>query len=207
MKIVCISDTHGKHNLFSLPEGDMILHAGDFSKRGTEDQIRDFLKWFSALDYRHKVFIAGNHDFLVEREPMKFRRMIPENCIYLEDSGVEIEGIRFWGSPITPWFYDWAFNRHRGTEILPHWKKIPLNTQILITHGPPAGVLDQTFRGEKVGCRDLMDKISVVRPQIHLFGHIHEAAGMIEQNGTIFANASVLNLNYEPANEPIVLDW
>lgn len=207
MKIICISDTHGKHKLFPLPEGDMILHAGDFSKRGTEDQIKDFFSWFSSLDYRYKVFIAGNHDFLAEQEPMKFHRMIPHNCIYLQDSGVEIEGIKIWGSPITPWFYNWAFNRHRGAEIMPYWKQIPPDTQILLTHGPPAGILDQTFRGEKVGCLDLKQRINTIRPRMHVFGHIHEAAGMLEQDGTLFVNASVLNLNYEPENEPLVIDW
>lgn len=190
-----------------MPEGDIILHAGDFSKRGTEEQIRDFFDWFSRLDYRYRICIAGNHDFLAEREPMKFRRLIPDNCIYLENSGTIVEGIRIWGSPITPWFYDWAFNRHRGAEINPYWAAIPDNTQILITHGPPSGILDRTFRGQEVGCLDLMERVKTIQPKLHLFGHIHEAAGTVEKDGVLFANASVLNLNYEPENEPLVVDW
>lgn len=203
MNIVCISDTHGQHHALNLPEGDMILHGGDFTKRGTENQVRDFLNWFSRLPYKYKVFIAGNHDFLAEEEPDLFRFMIPENCIYLEDTAITIEGLKIWGSPYTPWFYDWAFNRHRGAEIQPHWDKIPPDTDILITHGPPAGILDNTFRNEPVGCHDLMKVIQQVKPRFHLFGHIHEGYGMVGKDGTTFINASVLNVQYQLVNAPV----
>ena len=203
MKIVCISDSHGQHHALNLPEGDMILHGGDFTKRGTENQVREFLSWFSRLPYKYKVFIAGNHDFLAEEEPDLFRFMIPENCIYLEDASTTIEGLKIWGSPYTPWFYDWAFNRHRGAEIQLHWEKIPDDTDILITHGPPAGILDKTFRNEPVGCDDLRKAIQRVKPRLHLFGHIHEGYGRFDKDGTAFINASVLNIQYQLVNAPV----
>ncbi|MCB0845437.1 MAG: metallophosphatase domain-containing protein [Bacteroidetes bacterium] len=207
MKIVCISDSHRQHDKLTLPEGDMILHAGDISGRGRKIEMEEFLEWFSALPYQYKVFIAGNHDFFAEKNRAEFRQMIPNNCIYLEDSGVEIEGIHIWGSPITPWFYDWAFNRHRGMEIRPHWNKIPLHTDILITHGPPHDILDRTASGIKAGCEDLSHKIAEVRPRLHLFGHIHEAYGQRTIGETTYINASVLDLKYQQVNDPVVFEW
>lgn len=208
MKIILISDTHSQHGSFKLPEGDMVIHAGDFSKRGREEEVREFLDWYAALPHPHKVLIAGNHDFLAEREPEKFRGMLPENIHYLEDEEVVIEGIRIWGSPITPWFYDWAFNRHRGPDIARHWDPIPLNTDILVTHGPPYGILDKVIpRNEWVGCRDLMEKIAEVRPKLHVFGHIHEGYGQEKVGETHFVNASLLDIRYRPVNLPIVFNF
>lgn len=139
MKIVVISDTHGKHNdLRQLPKGDTLIHAGDVSKRGHPMEILDFLDWFTNQKFKHKVFIAGNHDFFLERAHTNvIEQMIPKDVIYLNNSGVQLDGVKFWGSPITPWFNNWAFNRERGTEIKQYWDLIPENTNVLITHGPP----------------------------------------------------------------------
>ncbi|MBD1263116.1 metallophosphatase domain-containing protein [Maribacter polysiphoniae] len=206
MKIVFISDTHGQHDLLNLPSGDMIVHAGDVSSRGTHIEVFKFLNWFGNLDFKYKIFIAGNHDFFFEIAESSFiNSMIPEGVMYLNDTGVEIEGIKIWGSPIQPWFNNWAFNRERGEEIKQYWNKIPDNLDILITHGPPNGILDKTIRGESVGCEDLYDTISKVKPKIHVFGHIHEAYGVESKNGISFINASVLNLSYQMTNLPVTL--
>lgn len=207
MKIVCISDTHGQHEQLDLPEGDMILHGGDFSKLGQSKEVQNFLNWFSSLDYRYKVFIAGNHDFLPENRPELFQSMIPDNCIYLEDSETIIEGIHIWGSPYSPRFFDWAFNRDRGAKIDFHWQKIPPEVDILITHGPPFGILDKTVRGDEVGCADLGRRIHEVSPKLHLFGHIHEAYGLHTDSHCQYVNASVVNLRYQLVNAPVVLQW
>ncbi|TND08928.1 MAG: metallophosphoesterase [Bacteroidetes bacterium] len=208
MEIICISDTHGLHREISLPPGDILLHAGDVSMGGKEKEIIPFLEWFAKQDYRHKIFISGNHDFFFEKEsPEKIRSLIPPGVIYLNDSGIEIEGVRIWGSPIQPWFMDWAFNRQRGAEIKKHWDLIPDNTDILVTHGPPAGMLDQVYTGLPVGCEDLMETVGRIKPKLHLFGHIHEAYGTIRQDDTLFVNASVLNRHYQPANEAITFVW
>jgi Icc-related predicted phosphoesterase len=206
MKIVFISDTHGQHAKLILPEGDMIIHAGDVSKRGGMAEIENFLAWFSALPFKYKVFTVGNHDFLAENAPSIFKALIPDNCIYLENNGVTIEGIHIWGSPITPWFYDWAFNRQRGADIAKYWAKIPLDTDIIITHGPPYKILDKTTRGDLTGCVDLKEKINQVKPCVHVFGHIHEAYGIEKIEETTFINASVLNVEYQLMNAPIVFE-
>lgn len=207
MKFIAISDTHGKHAKIELPKGDVLLHAGDISSRGTENEVLDFLSWFSAQDHKYKLFIAGNHDFYFEKNASEFiSKIIPENVIYLCDYGVQIEGINIWGSPVSPWFYNWAFNRHRGDDIKKHWNKIPPQTDLLITHGPVFGKLDKTTRGEQVGCVDLLNTIEKIEPKIHVCGHIHEAYGEVSSSKTKFLNASVLDENYRLVNAPLMFE-
>lgn len=208
MKFVAISDTHGQHDKLDLPDGDVVLHAGDISKRGTEQQVREFLSWFSALKYQYKIFIAGNHDFFLEKlQEETLREIIPSNVIYLQDSGVEINGIKIWGSPVQPWFHDWAFNRQRGPDIRKHWDLIPDDTDILLTHGPIKGVLDRTVYGQEVGCADLLDAVRRIEPPFHICGHIHEAYGEHVSGETKFINASVLNEDYILVNSPIEFEY
>lgn len=203
MKITLISDTHKQHGRLKPEGGDLLIHAGDVSGRGHETEIRDFLEWFSNQDYRYKIFIAGNHDFFFEKAEKEYiKKIIPGNVIYLNDSGCDVDGIKIWGSPVQPWFYDWAFNRQRGGEIKKHWDLIPAGTDILITHGPPYGILDSTVRNENVGCEELLKAVEHIKPKLHVFGHIHEAYGYEENFGTRFYNASVLDINYQLANRP-----
>ncbi|HOY16148.1 MAG TPA: metallophosphatase domain-containing protein [Haliscomenobacter sp.] len=206
MRFVAISDTHGKHN-FELPEGDVLLHAGDVSSRGLKTEIQRFLDWFAGLDYTYKIFIAGNHDFFFEEASADdIQAMIPPELIYLNDSGVEIAGIHIWGSPIQPWFYDWAFNRQRGPAIQKHWDLIPANSDIVITHGPVFGIHDRTVSGLPVGCEGLLPVIQRIKPKVHLCGHIHEAYGSRQVGETLYLNASILDVRYTIANPPIVFD-
>lgn len=207
MKIVAISDTHGLHRQVVLPKGDMLLHSGDVSNIGTLNGIVDFLNWFSQQDFTHKIFIAGNHDFYFENvSPQDLAELIPDNVIYLNDSGVTVEGIHIWGSPVTPRFGNWAFNRDRGAEIDRHWQQIPTNTDILLTHGPPHGILDKTYSDLQVGCAMLLQKINQIQPKYSIFGHIHEAAGQVQKNNIHFINASVVNLRYQVVNPPVVFE-
>ena len=206
MELVFISDTHNKHRNVTIPDGDMLIHAGDISSRGMESEIDDFFEWFQSQSHRYKIFIAGNHDFFFERAPEDYITMkIPENIVYLNDSGCEIEGLNFWGSPVQPEFFDWAFNRTRGKEIKAHWDLIPENTNILITHGPPYGILDKTIRNDLVGCEELAKKVMEMHPEIHVFGHIHEGYGIIKKKNTTFINASILDHKYRCINDPIVI--
>lgn len=207
MKLICLSDTHGLHTQIEVPPGDVLLHAGDFSAMGTLAQVRQFLTWFADQPHRHKVFIAGNHDFLAERQPGLFRALLPDNCHYLENSGVEVAGLRIWGSPITPWFFDWAFNRQRGADIRRYWAQIPDQIDVLLTHGPPYGIRDLNWQGTLTGCEDLNQRVWEVAPKLHVFGHIHEAYGITEVNGTQFVNAANLNLQYQPVHAPVVVAW
>lgn len=213
MTITCISDTHNQHKSIPtkyLAGGDCIIHAGDVSGRGTHSEIEDFLSWFNELPYTYKILIAGNHDWFFERAS----KIIIEstlskypNIIYLNDSGVELEGIKFWGSPVQPWFYNWAFNR-RGTEICEHWDMIPLDIDVLICHGPAKGYLDLTSDGISTGCPYLLDKISeMTNLKLFVSGHIHEGYGRIDfPDGGVFMNASLLNRRYVMVNQPMEIE-
>jgi Icc-related predicted phosphoesterase len=205
-KITLISDTHGAHRLLSLEGGDILIHSGDLCNRGTEIEAISFLQWFEKQDYTHKIFIAGNHDFFFEKTTeMDLLDLIPSNITYLNDSGVEIDGIKIWGSPITPTFFNWAFNRDRGAAIKLHWDLIPLDTDILITHGPPSETLD-TVNYMHVGCEDLRDRIQIVKPKIHVFGHIHEGYGFVHKEGTDYYNAACMTARYDLDNMPIHIE-
>lgn len=207
MKIVALSDTHGKHKKVLLPEGDLLIHAGDVSVEGRKSQVIDFLKWFGRQPHRHKVFVAGNHDFYFEQNAWHdIKRMIPAGVHYLCDSGVTIEGLKIWGSPITPWFYDWAFNRQPGGDIQKHWNLIPEQTDILVTHGPVFGVLDKIADGKSVGCPGLLEKVRAISPRLHISGHIHEAYGREQLDKTEFINASVLDEHYMVKNKPVIVE-
>lgn len=216
MKIITISDTHNKHFEISnrfLENKDnsieMIIHAGDISGFGGLNEIINFLNWFSKLNFKYKIFIPGNHDFYFEnssKEDIKILLSNYSNVIYLQDSGIEIEGFKIWGSGITPWFYNWAFNR-RETEIKHHWNMIPLDTEILITHGPIYDYLDKNADGKNTGCIHLLEKVTRLSElKLHVCGHIHEAYGRIENDQTTFVNASLLNLRYMMTNEPIIVE-
>lgn len=207
LKLVAISDTHGQHNKLKLPEGDILVHAGDISMRGTDGEIENFLLWFRMQHFKYKIFIAGNHDFFFERtSDQEIEKLIPEEITYLKDSGIVIEGLKLWGSPVTPWFMNWAFNRRRGYEIARHWDLIPQDTDILITHGPMLGILDENNEGQHVGCKDLYLKIEELKLKSHIFGHIHESYGILEKKDVTFLNASVVNASYELTNAPIVIE-
>ncbi len=210
MLVSFISDTHGLHNELTNkinPETDLLIHAGDFSNMGTLPQVIEFMDWFENLPIPHKVFIAGNHDFLAEKEPGIFKSTLEgyTSFHYLENEEITIEGLRIWGSPITPYFFNWAFNVHRGKPIVKYWEAIPKGLDILLTHGPAYGYGDTTTRNEKVGCEELLKRIKKVKPRYHVFGHIHEQYGKIESDFTTFINASVVNVKYQLVNEPISL--
>ena len=205
MRIVLISDTHGFHRSVRLPEGDLLIHAGDLTNHGEIEQVADFNDWLGALPHPRKIVIAGNHDFCFEKSDRAARLLT--NATYLLDSGTTVSGLRIWGSPWQPWFFDWAFNLQRGPEIRAKWKLIPDGTDILVTHGPPLRFGGRTVSGEDAGCADLRDEIrSRVHPRLHVFGHIHEGYGIFRDGGTTFVNASICTVEYHPNNRPVVVD-
>jgi predicted phosphohydrolase len=208
MRLVLISDTH-THRGISLPEGDVLVHAGDATSTGTLPQVNQFLEWFSSRPHPHKIFIAGNHDWLFEREPGLAAMLLAEHpgLVYLQDSGIEIDGIRFWGSPWQPAFCDWAFNLPRkGPRLREVWNRIPLGTDVLITHGPPHGTLDQVQGGEHLGCEELRIRLGAVKPRLHVFGHIHDGYGVVQADSAVLVNASICDEAYRPCHRPIVVD-
>lgn len=173
MRIVCISDTHGKHRSMKIPDGDVLIHAGDLTPRGHEKDIKDVNEWLGTLPHKHKIMIAGNHDFQFEINPVNARSWIT-NAHYLCDESLTLDGVKFYGSPWQPRFFDWAFNKDRGAPLKAIWDKIPLDTDVLITHGPPHGILDLTFDKIKAGCEELLLAVQRIKPKVHVFGHIHE---------------------------------
>jgi len=205
LKFVFISDTHSKHHSIKIPKADVLIHAGDVSQRGKKEEVIDFLQWFSKQKIQHKIFIAGNHDFFFEHASKEeIRSIIPENVIYLNDSETRINGIKIWGSPVTPWFFNWAFNKKRGEEIRKHWDLIPADTDILVTHGPAYGFLDAISNEQHVGCQDLLRRVLIVKPKIHVCGHIHESFGSIRRSEIQFINASQVDELYQLVNAPVV---
>jgi len=204
LKIDCISDTHNKHKQIKLPGGDILIHAGDATGRGHSGEIIPFLNWFAEQPYSHKVFTPGNHDFGFEKEPARYEQECKDRgIILLNDSGIEVDGVKIWGSGITPWFFDWAYNRQRGPEIKRHWDLIPEDTEILVTHGPVQGILDYVPRGENVGCKDLLDKVLQTKIKLHICGHIHYSKGHKYIDGRTFVNAASLSEQYQVVSSPI----
>jgi len=205
MKIVCISDTHEKHREVDLPGGDVLIHAGDFTFAGGLKPTMDFLDWFESRPFKHKIFVCGNHDFFFE-QGRKVSLLEGRGFHYLMNSGVRLEErITLWGSPFTPEFMNWAFMERRE-KIGSIWEQIPGDLDVLITHGPPFGILDRTLSGMNVGCKALLETVKFRKPRIHLFGHIHEGYGRIEKNGTVFVNASLCDPGYRLSNKPVIVD-
>ena len=207
VRIVCISDTHGQHAKLSVPAGDVLIHAGDFMAFGdTPKEIVDFNHWLGKQPHRFKVVIAGNHDLMFERHPGAAKELL-SNAIYLENSGTELLGLKFWGSPVQPEFNNWAFNVARGAAIRRYWQMIPKGTDVLVTHGPPFGVLDQSHPSTAhLGCEELAKAVERVKPRLNIFGHIHGGHGQMAANGTRFVNASVVNEAYRLVQEPWVVE-
>ncbi len=216
MQIVTISDLHTYHRdtffnewLRDIPnhEESMIIFAGDSTSSGTLSEAVKFLEWYQELNFKWKIKIAGNHDWVYERSPAIIENLLASefpSIHYLNDSGVTLDGINIWGSPVQPWFHNWAFNRWRGEDIKKHWDLIPNNTDILVTHSPAYLKGDRVKHGEHVGCKDLLHKIEEIKPKLHISGHIHEGYGVYNNEHTLFFNASQLDQHYSLVNKPLV---
>ena len=208
MKFCIISDTHNRHRKLTLPEADTIIHCGDFTSMGYDREIRDFMKWYSNLNqYKYKIAVAGNHDWLFETNRVLALTDVPSNVIYLEDSGVEIEGLNIYGTPVQLPFNNWAFNRPES-KLIEHWKAIPDNTDVLITHSPPYGIFDWSVYDKiHTGSPSLyFEVVERIKPKLHCFGHIHGGYGIKVIENTIFINASNLDEDYMCVNPPILIE-
>ncbi|WP_205525746.1 metallophosphatase domain-containing protein [Pyxidicoccus trucidator] len=189
LTLVAIADTHGYHQDLTIPEGDILIHAGDLTRQGTLEELAEVNQFLAGLPHRHKVVVAGNHDWCFQKSPAQARTVLTA-ATYLEDESTIIEGLKFHGSPWQPWFMDWAFNLPRGPELARRWAQIPDDTDILITHGPPLGFGDHLGGGERCGCEELLKRVRQVRPKLHLFGHIHQDGGVWTEGATTFANVT-----------------
>jgi len=207
MRLVAFSDTHGQHDLIDMPDGDLLIFAGDMCRLGNLDEVRWLNAYLAYLPHQHKVVVAGNHDWPFENTPEQARKAMTA-AHYLQDDAVEIAGFKIYGSPWQPEFHSWAFNLPRGgSAIKKKWDQIPADTDILVTHAPPFSILDSISNGEQVGCEMLNRAVTkVVKPKLHVFGHIHESYGMVEKAGTTYINACICSDRYSIFNRPIVFD-
>ncbi|HSP79621.1 MAG TPA: metallophosphatase domain-containing protein [Myxococcaceae bacterium] len=189
LRIVAMADTHGLHERLEVPEGDVLIHAGDLTRRGTLKELAEANCFLASLPHRYKLVVAGNHDWCFQEDPQLARSLLTA-ATYLEDESIVLGGVRFYGSPWQPWFHGWAFNLPRGRKLAHKWARIPEDTDVLVTHGPPLGFGDRLRDGSRVGCEELMRRVRVVRPRLHLFGHIHEDGGLWTEGDTTFANVT-----------------
>lgn len=210
MKLVCIADTHWlEDKVNNIPDGDILIHAGDYDIRDLQ-RLEKINGWFGKLPHKHKICIAGNHDFYLEKLSKFSVKEIFTNVTYLHNDSIEIKGLKIWGSPYTPRFNDWAFMKF-SPELKELWRDIPKDSDIVITHGPAYGINDQLRKangdlGMSVGCNHLRDRLKEIKPRFHICGHIHEAYGVYQDENTSYINCSLVDNFYNLCNEPIVLE-
>lgn len=208
MRLVAIADLHSQTPV--LPEGDILTISGDLTWRGNLQELEKVCAWLKAQPHKHKVIIAGNHDWCFENKTKKAEQMVADAGVtYLRDSGCEIEGLKFYGSPWQPWFHSWAFNVQRGSLHL-YWDKIPANLDVLLVHGPPFGYGDRTSRGDRVGCEELISALHQKVPKHVFYGHIHEDTGSwrFNEGETMLYNCSIgpTFVSEGPSCAPFVID-
>lgn len=223
MKLVLISDTHGLHDQVKVPDGDVLIFAGDLGGYGTKAEVWRFATWMGKQKHAHKIAIAGNHDWALYKPSEKWRArgiFQAAHVTYLEDSGITIDGVTFWGTPWTPNFYDWAFMYPRSSEMAKTvWNKVPEGTDVLITHGPPRGILDPAYSDPSghAGCDELYEQVTErIKPKVHVFGHLHDGYGKLTvhvnppmkrpREDILFVNAAICNDFYQPVNAPIEVE-
>lgn len=225
--IAAISDTHTLHDQITVPECDILIHAGDYSGKGSVADTVEFGRWFGRQPARYKILVPGNHDIIFQRSFYEAKAYLPADVIVLVDNLVTIEGLNIYGTPWTPFFYDWAFN---GLEFEPGdgndyeggpgrfavpdadhplmarvFSKIPENTDVLICHGPPKGILDNIRDFKRIGSQCLMNAIKRVKPKIFICGHAHDGHGYHELPETDCYNVACCNELYKIANQPTII--
>ena len=190
MRILHLSDTHGLHSQIGrLPEADVIVHSGDFTHYGTEKECLDFLNWFIALPYKHKIFVVGNHDLcLYDADNIED---LPANVHFLQDRGVTVDGVRFYGTGFM------------------HYRAVPPDTQVLVTHEPPLGILDREDSlgiGEYGSTEIRTQVLALSALRLHLFGHSHNGYGLYQENGITFSNGALMAYDIKIERAPRVIE-
>lgn len=218
MKVTVIGCTHGRHRQFNLPATQVLVHTGDFSRRGDESDANDFLTWFESQPHEHKLFVCGNHDRISFTQPDTFARLLARcapSCHYLHERAIEVAGLKWYGGNWTPLFNNWYWMSPRGPAMAAHWAKIPDDTQMLVTHGPPMGHLDLIMpafgetRDFHQGCEELRDTIDTRLKSLkaHCFSHLHYEGNTTKvANGVTYVNAAVVDDGYSIRGKVQVID-
>lgn len=203
LRIVLLSDTHELHREVDVPDGDILIHAGDVTMFSRSlRSIVDFNRWLGELTHTYKIVVGGNHDTLLHTDHANCSLI--DNAIVLINEDVEIAGLKIWGSPVTP--VGPAFCLRSVEERRRLYAKIPVDTDILITHGPAFGILDRApGSGVHAGDQVLLDAVNRVKPRLHVFGHVHSGFGLLATENTLFVNAALLGPNGDINKKPIVL--
>lgn len=198
MKILHLSDTHGKHReITTMPPADVLVHSGDFTLAGGDMEALDFIEWLCDLPYKHKIFIAGNHDDCMLDATLEG---LPDDVHYLCDSGITINGISFYGAPM--------FVTFEGEDLkeIEQYEQIPDSIDVLITHRPPLGILDNIDDNLHYGSSVLLEKVTKIKPKMHLFGHVHAAYGTMNWKGITFSNAGLTDWKYNIRYTPRIME-
>lgn len=211
--ILAISDTHSLHHkIRAMPDADVLIHSGDFTGSGTERDLIKFNQWLGTLPYKHKLVVPGNHDTYCEDHPGIAKQLL-SNCTLLIDEEVVIDGFRFYGMPWTPEFGRWSFMLPRGAGMRSVLSKVPEGIDVLISHGPPMGILDNVLINpydpsqgvNHVGCADTYDTVMRIQPKVHIFGHLHDGYGQLKMGSTLFVNAAICDESYRPDRAPVLI--
>jgi predicted phosphohydrolase len=205
LRLVLLSDTHQLHREVDVPDGDIFIHAGDFTMFSESmEAVVDFNDWLGQLPHQYKIVVPGNHEFFLEADPSD--RFMLDKAIVLINEGTVVEGLRIWGSPVTP-LYGGAFGLSSAKDRKRLYGQIPQDIDVLVSHGPPFGILDTApISGLHEGCHELLDAVLRVRPYLHVFGHIHTASGVFPTKHTTFVNASRLGPDSDPDKAPFVFE-
>lgn len=209
MRIVSISDTHHYPVKVDIPDGDVLIHAGDLTGRGTFMEISRAGQWLASLPHKHKIVVAGNHDFLFEKDYGLACQALGDGVSgiqYLQDQVTVIDDVVFYGAPWSVEFHHWAFGLSER-DSKSRWDKIPQGVDVLITHGPPYGIMDSAPNNYRLGCKELRGRVEQLKPRLHVFGHIHHSHGVEKHGDTLFVNAAVCDEEYKHTQDPIVLDY
>lgn len=202
MRLVAVADIHTFQDDLDVPEGDVFICAGDLCRGGTLGELAPVAAWIRSLPHPTKIVVAGNHDWCFARAPERARELLGDGVVYLEDSGVGVGGLSVWGSPWQPAFNDWAYNLPRGAPLAAKWALIPGDTDVLVTHCPPAGIGDRFSGGKGIGCEELAAAVARVSPRLHVFGHVHQDGGLWQIDGVTYLNATT----WECERRPTVVD-
>ena len=212
MRVAMVSDTHTMFEGLTVPSCDLLISAGDYSHRGEKESVIRYHRWLDKQPADLVLSVQGNHEVWVQEnweEAVSIVHELSDKIHFMSKSTLQYGKKKIFCSAFSPEFNNWAYPFKRGKDAEWHWKGIPANTEILVTHGPPCGILDQITEGLSVplGCEALRERVKTLkRLKLHVFGHIHGGSGEKLVDGVLYVNAAICNEQYRPVNPVRVVD-